>query len=177
MSLFLLNEDAAIEASYQRLLNQSPGAARVLTAAAQWYGDGVLPDLYTALGQAMFTQQNREIVHNSRLRAEEWAAAMREAIGKALAETGLAAELAEVANSTAYDDALRAQQKAAMSRVGNDVGTPVIHLDGTGIFGPVLTSIPQGTTAVRLFEAVRLLAGHPHFFELKRTLTGELNLN
>lgn len=82
MSLFLLNQGADVEASYQHLLNQSPGAARVLTAATQWYGEGVLPVLYTALGQVMFTRQNRDIVHNPRVRAEEWAAAMREAIGK-----------------------------------------------------------------------------------------------
>jgi hypothetical protein len=30
---------------------------------------------------------------------------------------------------------------------------------------------------VRLFDAVHVLAGLPHFFELKRTLTGEVNFN
>src|SRR5688572_30039140 len=86
MSLYLLNADRDVDAGYRRLLNQSPAAARVLVAAAQRYGDGVLPELYTAFGNVMFAGDNHDVVHNARVLVDRWAAAMRAAIDTALTE-------------------------------------------------------------------------------------------
>ena len=60
--------------------------------------------------------------------------------------------------------------------VGDDVGTPVIHVpgpDGTTIafFGPVVTPCPRGDAAARLWDGTLLVAGTPGFYEIKRTRT------
>ncbi|MGH3711517.1 MAG: disulfide bond formation protein DsbA [Pseudonocardiaceae bacterium] len=148
MSLAILNEGD--EQSSDRFW----GLVRVCIAAARDHGDKVLGPLYTAMG--------RRIHHEG---AEDY----DEVIVAALAEVGLPAELASAAHCTEYDEELRASHAAGMGPVGLDVGTPTIHVDGVAFFGPVLSRIPRGEEAGKIFDGVLLLASYPHFFELKRT--------
>lgn len=154
MSLSVLNEDREVSDDYRRLLEQAWGPVRVCVAAAVKYGDGVLGRLYTELGVRLHEQQRPP---------------SRETVEEALAAAGLDVVLADAMDDPSYDAELRASHHAGMDPVGLDVGTPVIHVDGTPFFGPVVTPIPRGEAAGRLWDGVRLVAGTDGFFELKRT--------
>jgi 2-hydroxychromene-2-carboxylate isomerase len=156
MSLSVLNEGRDVPERYAELLRTGWGPVRVCIAAEQEFGPQVLGPLYTALG-ARFHHEKAPREH-----------ATYEA---ALAEAGLPARLAGAADATEYDEALRASHKEGIERVGYDVGTPVISVNGTSVFGPVVSPVPRGDAAGRLWDGVLLIAGTDGFFELKRSRT------
>ena len=156
MSLSVLNEGRDVPEQYQQLLRTGWGPVRVCVAAEQQHGPEVLGPLYTALG----TRFHHEKAPRERATYEA-----------ALAEAGLPAGLADAAESDEYDEALRASHKEGIERVGYDVGTPIISVDGLSVFGPVVSPIPRGEAAGRLWDGVLLIAGTDGFFELKRSRT------
>ncbi|MCI3225626.1 DsbA family protein [Streptomyces sp. NP-1717] len=161
MSLYLHNAGNELPGWYRDLVNRSIGPVRVAVAAAEQHGDGVLRDLYTALGTRIHERKDEDF----------------DAVAAgALAELGLPAGLADAAHDPSYDEAVRRSHDAGKDPAAEAyVGTPTIHVDGTVWFGPVLRAIPRGEEAGRLFDSFRVLANHPDFFELKRTRTGGLD--
>jgi hypothetical protein len=160
MSLRLLNEHRALDADYRAAVEQTRGPARVATAVLEHHGERALRSWHAAFASTVFT-------HWHLPSADELDAACRQA----LVDSALPLRLAEAARTTTYDERLRRSHEEGVRPVGDDCGTPVLHLDGAAFFGPVLNATPLGADALRLFDGVRLLASLPDFFELKRTRT------
>jgi hypothetical protein len=156
MSLAVLNEDADLPEDYARMMKQAWGPVRVIVAAAREHGDDVIKPLYDAMGTLIHLggEKDYEVV-----------------IAGALEKVGLPADLARFATSTEVDEQLRASHQRGIDLVGQDVGTPVIAVEGVAFFGPVVTPAPKGEAAGRLWDGCVLVAGTPGFYELKRTRT------
>ena len=128
---------------------------RVVIAAREKFGDEIVKPLYDALGERIHHQQ------------QDYPAA----IAGALEALDLPAELADAATSDEHDEVLRASHQRAIDLVGDDVGTPVVSVNGVAFFGPVVSPAPKGEAAGRLWDGCVLVAGTEGFFELKRSRT------
>ncbi|GAA4048672.1 disulfide bond formation protein DsbA [Nonomuraea soli] len=118
--------------------------ARVCAAVELEHGKEALGTFYSAYG-----------------RRDDWDFAA------ALTEAGLPAELAERAGDTGLDDFLRASTARGIARVGPHVGTPIVAAGEVAFFGPVISEIPHGEAAGRLWDGLLLVAATPGFHELK----------
>lgn len=157
MSLAVLNEGRDIPEQYAQLMAKAWGPVRVVMAAADLEGEGIVGPLYTEIGT----------------RIHPGGADYETAVQGAIEALGLPDSLLDAATTDAEDVRLRASHARAIELVGDDVGTPVIALPGpegpVAFFGPVVTPAPKGEAAGRLWDGALLVAGTPGFFELKRS--------
>jgi 2-hydroxychromene-2-carboxylate isomerase len=162
MSLAYLNQDKDIPDGYREMLKTAWGPVRVVMAAQEAHGPEVLATLYTAMGERIHVQGQE---------------ADKDMAIAALEDAGLPVELAEAWDDSSLDEKIAASHHEGMDPVGDDVGTPTIHVNGTAFFGPVITKAPRGEEAGKLWDGVVAVASYPLFFELKRSRTAQLDFS
>ena len=153
MSLAVLNEgrDDDPEGDPEGWLWQP---VRLFAVVDDRYGQESLAALYAAYGEAVHTRG-------------EWPD-----VGDLLRGLGLPADLCDVMGSTGHDHLVRASHAAGVGLVGEHVGTPIVAVPGPGggrsaWFGPVVSRVPRGEAAGRLWDGVTLVAATDGFHELK----------
>jgi 2-hydroxychromene-2-carboxylate isomerase len=156
MSLYVLNEDKDVSESYRKSLPRTLRYARLVTAVGELEGQEAVKPLYDALGTRIHNGHRKDV---------------DDVIAEALAERSLPGDYSRYADSDEFDTALRASHSDGIDRVGQDVGTPVIAVDGTAFFGPVLSPTPRGEQALKLWDGVVAASSYDGFFELKRSRT------
>lgn len=156
MSLAVLNENNEHSDSQKVFFSRALRYTRLIAAAHELHGAGVVKGLYDALGTRIHLDGRDDV---------------DAIIAESLQEVALPSALAAQAGTDEYDQQMRASHFAAIERVGADVGTPIIALGEYAFFGPVISPAPKGPSAVALWDGVVALASYDGFFELKRSRT------
>jgi 2-hydroxychromene-2-carboxylate isomerase len=156
MSLAVLNENNDVSDAHKAFFPRALRYTRLVTAVKELHGQEYVKPLYDALGTRIHLGKSKN---------------PDEVIPAALEEVGLPADLIAHSLTDEYDVQMRASHSDGISRVGEDVGTPVIAVAGTAFFGPVISPSPKGEDAVRLWDGTVAVASYPGFFEIKRSRT------
>ncbi len=166
--LRMVNEDKKYEKDfppgYVNAHTAGQRMLRIAAAARQDLGNDAVAALYTAFGEQL---------HNAG-RSEEIRDGDDSVIGEAVEFAGLPAALMGAADNEDLDGVVREETDLALGRTGKDVGTPIITFapgteEETSLFGPVVARVPRGEEALRIWDAVELLARTAGFAELKRS--------
>lgn len=137
---------------------------RVAASVRAAEGRGRMAGLYTQFGGDIHVRGRRPEM------ADHWEAGFPDY----LRSVGLPEQHVAAANDEHWDAVLQAETDEALARTGKDVGTPIISFRRDGelasFFGPVISRVPRGEAALRLWDAVWEVATFPGFAELKRSL-------
>lgn len=136
---------------------------RVMESVRDAEGDAGFFQLYLEVGTRIHHDQDRDFD-----------------IADALRARGLDVSHADAWDDEAWDDVIAKRMDAGLDLVGEDVGTPIISVSRTpgdatservGIFGPVISEVPERQDALDLWDAVVTMTRVPGFWELKKTRT------
>jgi hypothetical protein len=167
ISLKTLNAEAGYDGDRARLKVVHEAGMQVLRIAARARaerGNEAVASVYSAFGHAFHTRGE----------SAGFLADPRTAGAGILSAAGLPGEWIDAISDSSYDELIDRETQTALARTGRDVGTPILTFrPGTeteaSFFGPVISSIPRGEEAVRLWDAVETLA-MSGVAELKRSL-------
>ncbi|MFZ9722034.1 MAG: DsbA family protein, partial [Ilumatobacteraceae bacterium] len=156
ISLFMINNDRGYnEGNMPWRDGHMSGlqALRVASAARAAAGNDAVAAVYTALGKA---------IHVDKRRPKD-STELKDFARTVLSEAGLNPQWAESATDELHDEVIRYETSRALELTGKDVGTPILVFhpekpNEASFFGPVISSIPRGAEALRLWDAVETLA-------------------
>lgn len=159
MSLWLLNsaqhEDPDYLAGHGAAHQRTFALGKLLAGIAEEAGNDQVKALYDELGERIHHQRRTDDA----------------LVDESIQAAGIEQELVARAGAGEFDALLQGFQQEALDRVGQDVGTPVISVNGVAFFGPVISPAPKGEAALRLFDGIVMAAEYDGFFELKRSRT------
>jgi hypothetical protein len=155
-SLPHLNKDREMPEKYKAIFANSWACARIIKSVEKDFGKEKTLPLYSAISTRIHVLKetvSKDLLSNS------------------LNEVGLDLKyLAEMENSK-WDTQIIESHERGIKLVGDDVGTPIIAVNGVGFFGPVISPAPKGEEAGKLWDGISIAAAYPGFFELKRSRT------
>jgi Mycothiol-dependent nitroreductase Rv2466c len=157
-SLKLINKGREVKEDFKILHEIGLKALRVAAAVRSEFGNAGAGKIYTAMG-ACYHHDQEDIDAPS-------------VVEEILRKSGYPASLVNTLDDKAWDNDIQADMDHAIAKAGNDVGVPLIVLDGgkgPGFFGPVMSPAPEGEQAVKFWDAIIAAGRIPGFFELKRT--------
>jgi hypothetical protein len=157
-SLKLINKGREVKEDFKILHEIGLKALRVAAAVRAEFGNDGAGKIYTAMGVRYHHDQ--EDIDEPLVMVEM------------LKTCGFPTELFSSVDDKIWDDDILADMDLAIAKAGNDVGVPLIVLDGgqgAGFFGPVMSPAPTGKQAVDFWDAIISAGSLPGFFELKRT--------
>ena len=169
ISLKFLNEDkmdySKMPEGYKDVHAAGTNGLRVAARARAEQGNEACGAVYTALGTSLHKNQERE----------KFVADPVGHIASLLSADGLPAVWAESAVDDSFDALIRTETELALERTGKDVGTPILTFHPGGakeasFFGPVISTIPRGEEATKLWDAIETIATSSGMAELKRSL-------
>jgi len=170
ISLWIINEDRTSEwytPEYRAGHLVGHQMLRVADALREQDQSASIGSLYTAVGEAFHLAKRRDEMKTDPVAF----------MAEMLSSVGLDEALAKHTEDESHDEHLRAEVELAFSRTGRDVGTPILTFHpGTeregSFFGPVISRIPRGEEAVKLWDAVEIIATMSGVAELKRSARG-----
>jgi hypothetical protein len=169
ISLKMLNQDkmdySSMPAGYKEVHAAGTSGLRVAAKARSVAGNDAVAKVYTALGTSLHNNEERE----------KFVADIEGHIAGLLKTANLPVEWASAVHDETFDRLISDETALALERAGKDVGTPILTFrpgsttEGS-FFGPVISNIPRGNEAVKLWDAIETIATASGLAELKRSL-------
>ncbi len=168
ISLKVLNSSmdySKMPEGYREVHNAGTQGLRLAAHARAVDGNEACGAVYTMLGRSFHNRQERlgfvtdPVIESRRL----------------LVDAGLPTEWADHVHDESYDGLIQQETELALQRTGKDVGTPILSFNPdsdtvSSFFGPVISTIPRGSEALKLWDAIETLATTSGMAELKRSL-------